>query len=101
VGRASRQRPRRLAEKLLHIRSALGVSQNEMIRRLGYEGELSQEYISGYERGLREPPLPVLLQYARAANVLVEALIEDGLDLPDRLPAAARSEGVRRSKRKG
>ena len=101
MGRASRQKPQRLSEKLLHIRSALGLSQNGLIKYLGYEGELTQEYISGYERGLREPPLPVLLQYARAANVLVEVLIDDELDLPDKLPAALRSEGIRRSKRKG
>jgi transcriptional regulator with XRE-family HTH domain len=96
MGRASRPRPARLAEKLLYIRRSLGLSQNELISLLGFEEELTQDYISAYERGVREPPLPVLLQYARRANVLVEALIDDGLDLPKKLPCRSRNEGIKR-----
>lgn len=44
----------------------------------------------------REPPLPVLLGYARAANVYVDALIDDAVDLPERLPSAGKSEGIRK-----
>ena len=36
--------------------------------------------------GTGEPPLPVLLLYARAVNVSTDVLIDDDLDLPDRLP---------------
>jgi transcriptional regulator with XRE-family HTH domain len=97
MGRASRPRPLRLAEKLLQVRTALRLSQNGMIRRLGFVEEITQDYISAYERGVREPPLPVLLQYARSANVLVEVLIDDELDLPDRIPPRIRSEGVRKT----
>jgi transcriptional regulator with XRE-family HTH domain len=97
MGRASRPRPARLAEKLLQVRIALGLSQNGMIRRLGFVGDVTQDYISAYERGVREPPLPVLLQYARAANVLVEALIDDELDLPTQIPPGIRSEGIRKA----
>lgn len=43
----------------------------------------------------REPPSPVLLEYARAANVYVHALIDDAVDLPERLPSVNRSEGVK------
>lgn len=96
MGRATRPRPARLAEKLLQVRIALGLSQNGMIRRLGLDGELSQDYISAYERGVREPPLTVLLQYSRTVNVLVEVLIDDELDLPGQIPARIRSEGVKR-----
>lgn len=96
MGRASRPRPLRLAEKLLQVRTALGLSQNGMIRRLGFVEEITQDYISAYERGVREPPLPVLLQYARTANVLVEVLIDDELDLPEQIPPSVRSEGVRK-----
>jgi len=96
MGRASRPRPLRLAEKLLQVRTALGLSQNGMIRRLGFVEEITQDYISAYERGVREPPLPVLLQYARSANVLVEVLIDDELDLPDKIPPTVRSEGIRK-----
>lgn len=95
MGQASRHRPARLAEKLLHVRVALGLSQNEMISRLGMSDELTQARISAYERGVREPPLVVLLRYAHAANVSVEALIDDELDLPDKLPSRRKSEGVK------
>jgi transcriptional regulator with XRE-family HTH domain len=88
-------RPARLPEKILQIRKVFGDTQEDMARRLGFQ-DISREYISGYELGKREPPLPVLLEYARAANVSVEALIDDGLDLPDKLPPARKSEGVRR-----
>lgn len=82
-----RQKPRRLAEKLLHIRKALNLSQSEMIRRLGFSGELIQAHISAYERQHqnRVPPLGVVLQYARCAGVTMEMIVDDNLDLPDKL----------------
>lgn len=94
MGRASRPKPKRLAEKLLQIRTALGLSQNQLIRRLGFVDEITQDYISAYERAVREPPLPVLLEYARAANAFVDVLIDDSLDLPEKLPSVSKSEGV-------
>lgn len=98
-GKAKRIRPTCLAEKLLQIRTALGLSQNEMLRKLGRDDLLDRTAISYYERGEREPPLPVLLEYARAANVYADALIDDNLDLPDVLPAKRKSDGVRRRSR--
>lgn len=95
ASRLARHTPRRLAEKLARIRDGLGLSQNEMLRRLGSPEKLLQSSISGYERGVREPPPLVLLAYARAANVFVEVLLDDDLDLPERLPASPKSEGVR------
>ena len=97
MGKTSRRKPVRLGEKLLHIRQTLGLSQNQLIRRLGFE-ELVQGTISAFEYGSREPSLLVLLAYARTANVSVESLIEDELDLPEKLPAAPKSEGIRRKK---
>lgn len=94
MGRTARQRPARLSGKLLQIRQALGLSQNELIRLLGFD-ELVQGTISAYESGRREPSLLVLLAYARAANVAVEALIDDEFDLPERLPAKPKSEGIK------
>jgi transcriptional regulator with XRE-family HTH domain len=96
MGRAARTKPERLAEKLLFIRNALGLSQNELLYRLGLTEELSRRYISGYELGMREPELGVLLRYARIANVAVEALIDDELKLPAKLPSVPKSEGIRR-----
>ena len=93
-----RQRPLRLAEKLRHIRTALGLSQNEMIRRLGFEGELIQAHISAYERRHenRVPPLGVVLQYARCAGVEMEMLVDDSLDLPKVLPVKLRSGKIQK-----
>lgn len=87
MGRASKRKPTRLAEKLLQIRLALGLSQNEMIRRLGLSDELMQASISGYELGTRIPPLHVILLYAESAGVCTDTLIDDRLDLPAKLPA--------------
>jgi transcriptional regulator with XRE-family HTH domain len=92
----ARPRPKRLAEKLLQIRNALGLSQSEIWRRLGVEDEIPFKRISSYELNQNEPPLSILLQYARIANVYLEVLADDELDLPDRLPSPTKSEGVRR-----
>lgn len=64
MGSAARPRSVRLAEMLLGIREALGLSQNELIDRLGMQDYLGQNSISNFERDFREPPLPVLLSYA-------------------------------------
>lgn len=88
----------RLAEKLLQIRLALGLSQNGMLKQLGYDQDLFQGSVSGYELGTREPPLPVLLKYAQSAGVWIDVLVDDELDLPEKLPARPKSEGIRRKK---
>ena len=87
MGRSARPRPERLAEKLLQIRQSLGLSQNEMLVALGLEEKVFRSAVSGYELGTREPPLPVLLKYARLASVSTDVLIDDRLDLPKRLPS--------------
>ncbi|MDT5120668.1 MAG: Helix-turn-helix domain [Acidobacteriota bacterium] len=86
MGKAVRPKPERLAEKLVQIRNALGLSQNELIKRLDFDKELVQGTISTYELGKREPSLPLLLRYARLAGVCVDVLIDDDLDLPAKLP---------------
>ncbi len=91
MGRYHRRKPAQLASKLLHIRLALGLSQNELIWHLGLEEELTQSRISGYELGTREPSLPTLLRYARAAGVSTDDLIDDEADLPSRLPRRKRT----------
>lgn len=93
-----RPRPARLAEKLLAIRSGLkgGLSQGEMIKHLGLEDLMDRERISKYERNIIEPPLPVLCAYADAANVWLDVLVRDELDLPEKFPGIKKSEGVKR-----
>lgn len=93
----ARPRPRRLAEKLLQIRNALGLSQTEMHRLLGVEDLVEYNAISKYELDKNEPPLVVLLQYARVAGVNMEALADDSLDLPARLPGPADHARLRRA----
>jgi len=85
MARGARLKPERLAEKLIQIRLALGLSQNELIRRL--DVDLTQNRISEYETGKGEPPLPVLLRYAEIAGICVDVLINDKLDLPIKLPS--------------
>ena len=90
MGRSRRPCPELLADKLYAIRKHLGLTQGEMVKRLKemvypQTGEIFPLYtghISEYERGVREPPLVVLLQYARLAQVPMELLIDDRLSLP-------------------
>lgn len=76
--------PRNLANKLLEIREFLNLSQTEMLKKLGFDERLYRSNISQYERGQREPPLLVLLSYARVAGVTIEVLIDDKAELPFR-----------------
>lgn len=99
MGRSAKDHPARLADKLQRIRKALGLSQNEMLRRLGLPEKYVQASISGYELGTRQPPLGVLLAYARTAGVWVDVLIDDDLELPGRLPPPRKSEGTKRRKK--
>lgn len=96
MGKGKRERPSRLAMKLTIIRKAFALSQNEMLRHLGLSDKLTREEVSAYERGVREPSLPTILKYAEAAGVWVDVLINDDLDLPDKLPCSSKHEGVKR-----
>ena len=87
MARGPREKPARLAEKLRQIRLALGLSQTEMLRRLGAEERMAYNRISEFESGKGEPSLIILLEYARVAGVCVDVLIDDELDLPAKLPA--------------
>lgn len=46
MGRRARLRPKRMAEKLLQVRLALGISQTDMLRRLGFEEVIIYNRIS-------------------------------------------------------
>jgi hypothetical protein len=100
MGERPRPKPTRLAEKLKEIRLRIdgGLTQVEMIRRLGLtEEELPQDRISKFERGAMEPNLGVLLAYSDAANLYLEVICRDELDLPPgKLPSPVKHEGVRR-----
>jgi transcriptional regulator with XRE-family HTH domain len=89
MARTPRTKPARLPEKLVQIRMALGLSQGEMLRQLELD-HLNRTTVSAYEVGTSEPPLPVLLKYARLVGISTDVLIDDELDLPAKLPAKPR-----------
>ncbi|HEY0006315.1 MAG TPA: helix-turn-helix transcriptional regulator [Pyrinomonadaceae bacterium] len=97
MGKNARPKPMRLAEKLLAIRNALGLSQMEMLRRLEAEDQIDYTAISKYELGRNEPSLMLLLQYARVAGIHMEDLVDDELDLPDKLPGPVKYTGLKRA----
>src|SRR4029453_6978899 len=97
MGRSPRKKSERLGEKLLQIRTALGLSQREMLRLLGYEEAVFYNRVSDYELNKRIPPLPLLLEYARVAGVHMEDIVDDELELPARLPSKVRYLGTKRS----
>ncbi|MEQ1642152.1 MAG: helix-turn-helix transcriptional regulator [Pyrinomonadaceae bacterium] len=81
MAKVPRLKPARLSEKLKGIRDKLRLSQGQMLLALGMTN-YDRSVISGYEIGSKEPPLPVLLKYARLAGVSTDVLIDDSLDLP-------------------
>ena len=82
MGRKSRLRVERLPEKLRQIREIAGLSQSQMVERLGAADHIDRSKVSAYESGEREPPLLILLRYSRVGGLSVEYLIDDALDLP-------------------
>lgn len=96
MGTRAREAPARLAEKLVQIREALDLSQDGMIRRMGITEKITREDVSKYERGVRQPSLLVVLEYARAANITMEVLVDDSVNLPKSLSLKL---GHRRMKR--
>lgn len=61
----------------------MGLTQDAMIEMLAVRGEpLYPASISQYETAKREPPLLVLLRYAKLADVSTDVLIDDKLNLP-------------------
>ena len=86
MGQAPRPRPKRLASKLRQVRAMLDLTQEQMAERLKHiESPPQPGHISEFEHGKREPSLLFLLAVARLAGVPMDVLIDDELDLPERL----------------
>jgi len=79
----ARPRPKRLAEKLLQIRKALGLSQREIAERLGERAgvKITDKNISKCERGKSVPYIEIVLAYARLAKVEMNEVVDDDLEL--------------------
>lgn len=75
----ARRRPKRLAEKLLEIRTHFGISQAELIRRLGID--IHYTNISKFEKNKNEPDLMVLHAYLNLAGVTFTEIVDDKIDL--------------------
>ena len=83
--------PRRLGIKLRDIREALGVTQEEMLKRLDLPPVITQSTLSAYERNAKLPPYFVLMAYADVANVCIDVLVRDTLDLPTKVPSRGKA----------
>lgn len=95
MGRSHRPKPLRLGEKLLHIRKSLNLTLEQMIEHLSYkDSPLYPTNISSMERGEREPPLRLLLAYARLVGISTDVIIDDEMDLPKRISIKERSRQV-------
>ena len=81
MGRSRRNKPKKLAHKLLEIRKRLQMSQTQMARALQLQVHYSA--VSNFELGTREPDLIVVLRYSRLAGVPMETIVDDQLSLPD------------------
>ncbi len=80
-----RPKPKHLGRKLRQIRDTFGISQQHMPARLGMMG-MHPGRISEYERNLREPSALTLLAYADLAGVHLEDIVNDRVELPEKLP---------------
>ncbi len=82
MGSAKREKPEFLAEKLLAIRNKLSLTLEQMADELSTDKiKLRKSDVSRYETGSREPSLIALLRYAHLADVSVDALIDDKLEV--------------------
>ena len=84
--KGARRRPERLAEKLYRIRHRLELTQEELkerLEQLGFISDLDRADVSEFERGRCAPHLLTLLSYGRLANVYLDVLVDDELDLSE------------------
>ena len=99
MGTARRPQPKRLPAKLLKVRQLLGLTQEQMAAHLSHVKPSPQPgQVSRFEQGKREPSLLLLLEYARMAGVSTDVLIDDELDVPEKLLGGPKSEKVRRKR---
>jgi transcriptional regulator with XRE-family HTH domain len=62
-----------LAKNIKRLRDEMSISQEELAYRCG----LHRTYLSGVERGIRNPSLDIIEKIAKALNVSVSRLTED------------------------
>ena len=57
------------------------MSPEELVKRLGVQDLIHYTTISKYELDKNEPPLAILLAYARLVEIPVEQIIDDEIEL--------------------
>lgn len=72
------KQPKPIADKLLAIREKLGLSQWQLASLLRFDKPVR---IAEYERGIRQPELIVLLNYAKLGHVSLDVLANENLEL--------------------
>jgi len=77
MARYKRKSPKKLAAKLREIRLRLGMTQEELAKRLGTDSGS----ISRFETGKREPSLLEILAYSNVAGVSINDLVDDKVRL--------------------
>lgn len=90
MGLKSRVIPKEMPKKLKFIRNHFELTLDELSKALEAELKLLgfpeiKVYTGGiteFEKGKREPQIPVLLAYAHLAGVYVDILINDDLEMP-------------------
>jgi DNA-binding XRE family transcriptional regulator len=92
VGTRPRSKPKYLAAKLLAIRQQLGLSQSEIATQIGLTSKNRNARVSEYENDKKEPPLALLLRYARLARVCTCVLIDDQAELTSKSHRRSRNE---------
>lgn len=93
MGRGRRARPKKLQEKVCEIRRKLAITQDEMAARLvqyGAEETTHSGYVADFETGKRAPSLLGVLAYAKLIGVCTDVLLDDQMDLPEKLPSKAK-----------
>ena len=83
MAHGKQERPKRLAEKLLKIRTKLGLSQTGMADALEKQGVKSNSsYIAKYELERRMPGVLTIRAYAKIARISMDVIVGDELELP-------------------
>jgi transcriptional regulator with XRE-family HTH domain len=97
MGKYPRQKQKRVGEKLRQIREVLGLSQSDIVREFDLPENYQRGMISNYENDHREPPLFILLSYAKLSGVCLDEIVDDEVDLPKVLPVKGRHHNLRKS----
>jgi transcriptional regulator with XRE-family HTH domain len=77
MARYKRKSPKKLPVKLREIRLRLGMTQEELAKRLGTDSGA----VSRFEHGKRDPSLLEMLVYSNLAGLTINELVDDKVKL--------------------